>query len=106
MPHSLDIADRQGDWRAPNPLARQRVIERIGALDRTVRVTGLLTDSDGMHAELLPTIAVLITPLAVALGSVALADAEIGYRRASVIDPLIGLLNRQALATRFEELCQ
>lgn len=212
MPHALHIADRQGNWLAPTPLARQRVIERIGALDRTVRINGLLAaavmlataifsdawallplgvlaagiaigplavrrgampeyaelvigtcvtvaiaagagvtggaasplvfllpigvvmnalratpasivvesgvtavvflaasllaDGGSVRAEPLPTIAVLAAVFAVTLGSVALADAEIGYRRASIIDPLTGLLNRQALETRFEELRQ
>ena len=49
-------------------------------------------------------IAILAMQLGVTIASVALAEAEIGHRRASIVDPLTGLLNRQGLADRFEEL--
>ena len=35
-----------------------------------------------------------------------MAGAEIDHRRASIVDPLTGLLNRQGLSARFEELRQ
>ena len=40
------------------------------------------------------------------LAAIALSASEISYRRAAVLDPLTGLLNRQGLEERFEELRQ
>jgi diguanylate cyclase (GGDEF)-like protein len=56
--------------------------------------------------EPLPMLAVLAMQAGVTIASVALARAEIGHRRASIVDPLTGLLNRAGLAARFEELRQ
>jgi diguanylate cyclase (GGDEF)-like protein len=63
-------------------------------------------DSGGVLGEPLPMIAVLAMQAAVTVASVTLARDEIGHRRASIVDPLTGLLNRQGLADRFEELRQ
>ncbi|UTI62787.1 GGDEF domain-containing protein [Paraconexibacter antarcticus] len=52
----------------------------------------------------------LITPLALLVGvtllSMALMRSDLHHRSAAVIDPLTGMLNRAALATRAEELSQ
>jgi diguanylate cyclase (GGDEF)-like protein len=64
----------------------------------------LAADAGAVLGEPLPMLAVLAMQTTVTIGSVALARAEIGHRRASIVDPLTGLLNRQGLAGRFEEL--
>jgi diguanylate cyclase (GGDEF)-like protein len=51
-------------------------------------------------------LAVLAMQAGVTIGSVVLARAEISHRNASIVDPLTGLLNRQGLFDRFEELRQ
>lgn len=66
----------------------------------------LLADAGAVASEPLPMLAVLVSLAAVTLAAIALAEAEIGYRRTAIIDPLTGLLNRQALEGRFEELRQ
>jgi diguanylate cyclase (GGDEF)-like protein len=66
----------------------------------------LVADAGAVHAEPLALLAVLAMQLGVTVGSIALAGAEISHRRASIIDPLTGLLNRQGLRDRFEELRQ
>jgi GGDEF domain-containing protein len=66
----------------------------------------LVADAGAVRAEPLPLLAVLAMQLGVTVGSIALAGAEISHRRASIIDPLAGLLNRQGLRDRFEELRQ
>jgi diguanylate cyclase (GGDEF)-like protein len=64
----------------------------------------LLHDPGAVTAEPLPMLAVLAMQAGVTVASLYLAEAEIGHRRASNIDPLTGLLNRQGLQERFEEL--
>jgi diguanylate cyclase (GGDEF)-like protein len=66
----------------------------------------LAANAHGIVAEPLPMLAVLAMQAGVTIASVALARAEIGHRNASIVDPLTGLLNRQGLAARFEELRQ
>jgi len=66
----------------------------------------LVADAGAVRAEPLPLLAVLAMQLGMTVGSIALAGAEISHRRASIIDPLTGLLNRQGLRDRFEELRQ
>jgi diguanylate cyclase (GGDEF)-like protein len=64
----------------------------------------LVADPGAVWGEPLPMLAVLAMQLGVTIGVIALAEAEIGHRRASIVDPLTGLLNRQGLRTRFEEV--
>jgi diguanylate cyclase (GGDEF)-like protein len=64
----------------------------------------LAADAAGVIAEPLPMLAVLAMQTGVTVGSVILAGAEISHRDASIVDPLTGLLNRQGLFDRFEEL--
>jgi len=64
----------------------------------------LLEEAGAIVAEPLPMLAILAMQLGVTIASVALAEAEIGHRRASIVDPLTGLLNRHGLPDRFEEL--
>ena len=66
----------------------------------------LLRSPASVSDHLLGTAALLVTLACVTIASTALAGAEIGYRRASVLDPLTGLLNRQGLEDRFDELRQ
>jgi diguanylate cyclase (GGDEF)-like protein len=64
----------------------------------------LLKEGSQVVGEPLPMLAIMAMQLGVTIATVALAEAEIGHRRASIVDPLTGLLNRQGLADRFEEL--
>jgi diguanylate cyclase (GGDEF)-like protein len=64
----------------------------------------LLDDPSPVLHEPLPMLAILAMQLAVTIASLALAEAELGHRQASTIDPLTGLLNRQGLLERFEEI--
>jgi diguanylate cyclase (GGDEF)-like protein len=66
----------------------------------------LLRSPASVGHHLLGTAALLTTLACVTMACTALAGAEISYRRASVLDPLTGLLNRQALEDRFDELRQ
>jgi diguanylate cyclase (GGDEF)-like protein len=66
----------------------------------------LAANPHGIVTEPLPMLAVLAMQTGVTIASVSLARAEIGHRHASIVDPLTGLLNRQGLAARFEELRQ
>jgi diguanylate cyclase (GGDEF)-like protein len=67
-------------------------------------LVSLLEEGGAIAHEPLPMIAILAMQLGVTIATVALAEAEIGHRRASIVDPLTGLLNRQGLPDRFEEL--
>jgi diguanylate cyclase (GGDEF)-like protein len=67
-------------------------------------LVSLLEEGAAIVHEPLPMIAILAMQLGVTIASVALAEAEIGHRRASIVDPLTGLLNRHGLPDRFEEL--
>jgi diguanylate cyclase (GGDEF)-like protein len=69
-------------------------------------VVCLLDDPGAVTSEPLPMLAILAMQLGVTVGSVVLARAEISHRGASIVDPLTGLLNRQGLRDRFEELRQ
>jgi diguanylate cyclase (GGDEF)-like protein len=69
-------------------------------------VACLLRSPSSVGDHLLGTAALLVTLACVTIASTALAGAEIKYRRASVLDPLTGLLNRQGLEDRFDELRQ
>ena len=64
----------------------------------------LLENASAILAEPLPMLAVLAMQATVTIGSLALAAAELGHRRASTVDPLTGLLNRQGLLERFDEI--
>jgi diguanylate cyclase (GGDEF)-like protein len=64
----------------------------------------LAAEGSAIAAEPLPMLAVLAMQAGVTIGAIALAEAEIVHRRASVVDPLTGLNNRQGLPDRFEEL--
>lgn len=64
----------------------------------------LLEDAGRVTGEPLPMLAVLVMQAGVTIGSLLLAEAEIGHRQASAVDPLTGLLNRHGLPDRFEEL--
>jgi diguanylate cyclase (GGDEF)-like protein len=64
----------------------------------------LAADAGAVLDEPLPMLAVLAMQAGVTIAAIALARAEIGHRRASIVDPLTGLLNRQGLPARFEEL--
>jgi diguanylate cyclase (GGDEF)-like protein len=66
----------------------------------------LAADAGTVLSEPLPMLAVLAMQAGVTIASIALAEAELSHRRASIVDPLTGLLNRQGLAARFEELRQ
>jgi diguanylate cyclase (GGDEF)-like protein len=69
-------------------------------------VAGLLGSPSRVLDHPLATAALLVSLACVTMASTALASSEIAYRSASVLDPLTGLLNRQALEDRFEELRQ
>jgi diguanylate cyclase (GGDEF)-like protein len=64
----------------------------------------LLEEGGAIVAEPLPMLAILVMQTGVTIASICLARAEIGHRRASIVDPLTGLLNRRGLPERFEEL--
>lgn len=64
----------------------------------------LLADADHIFSDPLPMISIGAMQLGVTIASIALANAEISHRKASVIDPMTGLLNRHGLSDRFEEL--
>ncbi len=66
----------------------------------------LLSDAGAVLSEPLPMLAVVVMQVGVTIASIVLAEAEIGHRGASIVDPLTGLLNRQGLPGRFEELRQ
>jgi GGDEF domain-containing protein len=66
----------------------------------------LLEEAAAVVAEPLPMLAILAMQTGVTIASICLARAEIGHRRASIVDPLTGLLNRHGLIERFEELRQ
>ncbi|HEY0280473.1 MAG TPA: GGDEF domain-containing protein [Solirubrobacterales bacterium] len=67
-------------------------------------LVSLLEEGSAIVHEPLPMIATAAVQLGVTIAAVALAEAEIGHRRASIVDPLTGLLNRPGLPDRFEEL--
>jgi diguanylate cyclase (GGDEF)-like protein len=67
-------------------------------------LVSLLEEGTAIVHEPLPMIAILAMQTGVTIAAVALAEAEIGHRRASIVDPLTGLLNRHGLPDRFEEL--
>ena len=69
-------------------------------------VACLMRSPSSVGDHLLGTAELLVTLACVTMASTALAGAEIKYWRASVLDPLTGLLNRQGLADRFDELRQ
>jgi diguanylate cyclase (GGDEF)-like protein len=72
----------------------------------TFVAASLIADAEPILSEPLPMLAVLTMQAGVTIGSVVLARAEISHRSASIVDPLTGLLNRQGLPDRFEELRQ
>ncbi len=67
-------------------------------------LVSLLVDASAVLGEPLPMLGVLAMQAGVTIASIVLAEAEMGHRRASFVDPLTGLLNRQDLEERFEEL--
>lgn len=64
----------------------------------------LAADPEAVLGEPLPMLAVLAMQAGVTCAAIALAGAEIDHRRASIVDPLTGLPNRQGLVARFDEL--
>lgn len=80
----------------------------IGALLTGVvfLATSLLAEGMTVIDDPLPMVAILAALASIALAATALAGSEIRYRGAAVLDPLTGLLNRQGLEDRFEELRQ
>lgn len=66
----------------------------------------LLVDAGRVISDPLPMLSIAVMQAGVTIGSIVLARAEIWHRRASIVDPLTGLLNRQGLEGRFEELRQ
>ncbi len=82
---------------------RSIVISSVATVVVFVGVS-LLSDATAVLGEALPMLAVLAMQAGVTIGSIVLAEAEIGHRRASFVDPLTGVLNRQGLEARFEEL--
>jgi diguanylate cyclase (GGDEF)-like protein len=66
----------------------------------------LLDDAHAILSDPLPMVSIGVMQLGVTIASIVLAKAEIGHRRASIVDPLTGLLNRHGLPDRFEELRQ
>lgn len=85
----------------PRPVA-------LGSLVTAVVFVGVSLADHGsaVLGEPLPMLAVLVMQAGVTIAAIALAGAEIDHRRASIVDPLTGLLNRQGLVVRFEELRQ
>lgn len=68
--------------------------------------TTLAVEAGALAADPLQMVAALAALASVTLAAVVLAGSEISYRKAAVLDPLTGLLNRQGLEQRFEELRQ
>lgn len=68
--------------------------------------TALLAEGRAVVDDPLPTAAMLAALASITLAGMVLSESEITYRRAAVLDPLTGLLNRQGLEERFEELRQ
>jgi diguanylate cyclase (GGDEF)-like protein len=66
--------------------------------------TSLIASPSTLVEHPLATAALLVALAVVTMCSTVLASSEIAYRSASVLDPLTGLLNREALDDRFEEL--
>lgn len=66
----------------------------------------LLENPVAVYSDPLPMISILAMQASVTVASLALARAELGHRKAAIVDPLTGLLNRQGLPDRFEELRQ
>lgn len=66
----------------------------------------LLDNSGAVLSDPLPMVSTIAMQAAVTIASITLAKAEISHRRAAIVDPLTGLLNRKVLPERFEELRQ
>jgi diguanylate cyclase (GGDEF)-like protein len=77
-----------------------------GVLCMVFLATSLLADFQAVVDEPLPMFAILTSLVSIAAVAITLSSAEIRYRKAAVLDPLTGLLNRQALEARFEEVRQ
>jgi diguanylate cyclase (GGDEF)-like protein len=69
-------------------------------------VASLLHNAHPILSDPLPMVAIAAMQAGVTLASLVLTRAELNHRRASTVDPLTGLLNRQGLPDRFEELRQ
>jgi diguanylate cyclase (GGDEF)-like protein len=78
----------------------------VGALLTAAVFLGISLMAEGIAVidDPLPMVAILAGLASVTLAATALAGSEIRYRRAAVLDPLTGLLNRQGLEDRFAEL--
>jgi diguanylate cyclase (GGDEF)-like protein len=71
----------------------------------------MITVAFGVHADRVidsPPLIIMPVGLVIALGmlSTALMRSDMEHRTEAVVDPLTGMLNRNALATRIEELSQ
>jgi diguanylate cyclase (GGDEF)-like protein len=71
-----------------------------------VLAAGFSVDADAVFDDPSRLIAAVTLVIAVAILTDATAQSEREHRRGAVMDPLTGLLNRSALAQRFEELEQ
>ena len=86
---------------------RAAVVWAIAAFALLVALAAALTGGPA-HAfhHPLALIAVAVLMVAVTAATTALMDAELQYRRQSVLDPLTGLLNRSGLEARFREVAE
>lgn len=66
----------------------------------------LLDNAHPIVRDPLPMVAIAAMQAGVTVASIVLTKAELSHRRASIVDPLTGLLNRHGLPDRFEELRQ
>jgi diguanylate cyclase (GGDEF)-like protein len=66
----------------------------------------LLNNAHPILSDPLPMVAIAAMQAGVTIASIVLTKAELSHRKASIVDPLTGLLNRQGLPDRFEELRQ
>ncbi len=85
----------------PRPVALCSLVTMVVFL-----AVSLLNNASAVTSNVLPMLSIFVMQTTVTIASIALANAEISHRRASIVDPLTGLLNRHGLPDRFEELRQ
>jgi diguanylate cyclase (GGDEF)-like protein len=71
-----------------------------------VAVVAALVSSSSLIHDPAPLIAIVVLLAALVVAQQPLLDAEIRWRRDAVLDPLTGLLNRQGLQRRFQEVAE
>jgi diguanylate cyclase (GGDEF)-like protein len=69
-------------------------------------LTAALASPGAVVRDPAPVIAVIVLLAALVVAQQPLLDAEIRWRRDAVLDPLTGLLNRQGLQHRFQEVAE